>query len=665
MAISRSLMNRQLRANGGIMEVTPRENFGLGSKLKKFVRKIIPNEVADIAVKAAPFVAPFNPALAAGMSGLGTFDQTGSISSGLKSGAMNYAIGQGSRYLGGADFQGNPFSSTGGFTPGTQGSGTFSKYFSKPTGSGGIKDLFQDKVQSVQGVGDANIAEQIASDGRSMLRPGQGTGSIDLVTGGADGIGILQDTVSGSTTNSNRFTEKAFDLLKKGTKAAFYDSETGKLDKAAVLGAATFAASYAEALALAKQAGLDLTEEEYDEAQRAEKKEEYASYLTNFFGGKKDGGRIGYEGGANELIMEKLKEEILLPDGDTSTEEYILIMGEDGMPIRVKKSDYEAMPGMFMDTTTSLYGDNARGRPVPEFANGGRIGYRDGTIILAEDELAEMGGEQGLKLKLLAEKFMEDGMSESDAYAKAADSLYANGGRVNRRLGSPEKGEGEGLMEMLSVEVDAGGDEEEDMLMAYSDVIFNRREKGKLFRSLGDPLIQQTTKSFKDLHKILKNPGMFPEDEFMLKEFLKLKGFKDGGRIGLKDGTGSSNRVAQLMLERDYLLSKDEDVSFIDLELERDFGIQMKAEGGIMEAKVPTGQMKKNNAGVAERDYRQTGGFVPVGIKERADDVPAMLSKNEFVMTADAVRGIGNGDVEEGSKKLYNTMKQAEQVGKA
>jgi hypothetical protein len=118
------------------------------------------------------------------------------------------------------------------------------------------------------------------------------------------------------------------------------------------------------------------------------------------------------------------------------------------------------------------------------------------------------------------------------------------------------------------------------------------------------------------------------------------------------------------MLERDYLLSKDEDVSFIDLELERDFGIQMKAEGGIMEAKVPTGQMRKNNAGVAERDYRQTGGFVPVGIKERADDVPAMLSKNEFVMTADAVRGLGNGSVEEGSKKLYNTMKQAEQKGK-
>ena len=88
MAISRSLMNRQLRASGGIMNVTPRENFGLGSSLKKFVRKIIPNEIADIAVKAAPFVAPFNPIAAGLMAGVGGFDQHGSISKGLKSGLM-------------------------------------------------------------------------------------------------------------------------------------------------------------------------------------------------------------------------------------------------------------------------------------------------------------------------------------------------------------------------------------------------------------------------------------------------------------------------------------------------------------------------------------------------------------------------------------------------
>ena len=73
MAISRSKMNRQLREGGGIMNVARREQFGLGSKLKRFVRKVIPNEISKVAVKAAPFVAPFNPALAGAMAGIGIF----------------------------------------------------------------------------------------------------------------------------------------------------------------------------------------------------------------------------------------------------------------------------------------------------------------------------------------------------------------------------------------------------------------------------------------------------------------------------------------------------------------------------------------------------------------------------------------------------------------
>jgi hypothetical protein len=104
MAISRMQMNRQLRARGGIMDLTHREKFGLGSKLKKFVRKVIPNEVADVASKAAPFVAPFNPLLAGGMAAIGGFDKSGSIGDSLKRGILTYGGGQAARYLGGAGF---------------------------------------------------------------------------------------------------------------------------------------------------------------------------------------------------------------------------------------------------------------------------------------------------------------------------------------------------------------------------------------------------------------------------------------------------------------------------------------------------------------------------------------------------------------------------------
>ena len=84
------------------------------------------------------------------------------------------------------------------------------------------------------------------------------------------------------------------------------------------------------------------------------------------------------------------------------------------------------------------------------------------------------------------------------------------------------------------------------------------------------------------------------------------------------------------------------------------------ARYNVRDGGMPTGIMRSNKAGVMERDYRDKGGFVPVGIKEKADDVPAMLSKNEFVMTANAVRGAGNGSIEKGAQRMYDTMKKLE-----
>ena len=65
-----------------------------------------------------------------------------------------------------------------------------------------------------------------------------------------------------------------------------------------------------------------------------------------------------------------------------------------------------------------------------------------------------------------------------------------------------------------------------------------------------------------------------------------------------------------------------------------------------------------------EMDFRAEGGFVPIGRMEKADDVPARLSKNEFVFTAEAVRNAGDGDVDKGAEVMYNTMKNLEAGGK-
>ena len=95
-------------------------------------------------------------------------------------------------------------------------------------------------------------------------------------------------------------------------------------------------------------------------------------------------------------------------------------------------------------------------------------------------------------------------------------------------------------------------------------------------------------------------------------------------------------------------------------------GQQMAAEGGLMRNNYALGtkpEPKESGLGglPIEADMRYSGGFMPYGKKEKADDVPARLSKNEFVFTADAVKAAGGGSMNEGARKMYQTMKMLEQ----
>jgi hypothetical protein len=240
----------------------------------------------------------------------------------------------------------------------------------------------------------------------------------------------------------------------------------------------------------------------------------------------------------------------------------------------------------------------------------------------------------------------------------------------------------EGIMSMSKDE------EDENMKMAYfPGDVFSKAEIARLFRDRS----LTTNQDRKDLYKILMNPGMYPEAEDMLKRLLR--GKQDGGRIGFNSGSRDLKdyKFMELFDEESYnkklkekedlineLMDKgyrfDDIMQLVSPRTERlmddgtykQYGdapsISLGKIGFNMGGEVP---VRKNKAGIEELDYRQTGGFVPVGVKEKADDVPAMLSKNEFVLTADAVRGIGGGDVEKGAEKLYGVMKQAEKVGRA
>ena len=139
-------------------------------------------------------------------------------------------------------------------------------------------------------------------------------------------------------------------------------------------------------------------------------------------------------------------------------------------------------------------------------------------------------------------------------------------------------------------------------------------------------------------------------------------GKAQGGRIGYDEGGDVANMdmIAlefqqeygyDLMLAkpelREWYINKWKEKNFYDKSEAPAEKRVMAQEGGLM------------SLGGMEMDLRG-GGFVPLGAKEKADDVPARLSKNEFVFTADAVRAAGGGDVDAGADKMYNTMKQLE-----
>jgi hypothetical protein len=183
----------------------------------------------------------------------------------------------------------------------------------------------------------------------------------------------------------------------------------------------------------------------------------------------------------------------------------------------------------------------------------------------------------------------------------------------------------------------------------------------------------------------------FPEDEILAA--IEAAGYANGGRVGFEFGgipaavesveekpkeflvdklkvtvqPGQSEQMAimnAMMNDIDEVMPEDRKMEFYKLYLpqlrasgeisENEYQGLMgelfgegKAEGGIMDL------------GGREMDMR-TGGFIPIGKKERADDVPARLSKNEFVMTADAVRAAGGGSVNEGARRMYNLMNNLE-----
>ena len=189
---------------------------------------------------------------------------------------------------------------------------------------------------------------------------------------------------------------------------------------------------------------------------------------------------------------------------------------------------------------------------------------------------------------------------------------------------------------------------------AASDLAYNAaKDKALEFEkqqaALGQTAIANRQNQIDYIRKAMVSAG-FTSSE--IDDALKRSGFAKGGRVGYESGTMPKFIPMDPESVGLRLFGKNLDnLTYTEKQAVRDHiddNKPKKARGGLMSLKGH------------EMDFRDGGGFVPIGKKERADDVPARLSKNEFVFTAKAVRNAGQGSTKEGAKRMYQLMKHLE-----
>ena len=155
----------------------------------------------------------------------------------------------------------------------------------------------------------------------------------------------------------------------------------------------------------------------------------------------------------------------------------------------------------------------------------------------------------------------------------------------------------------------------------------------------------------------------------------------NGGRIGYAGGTGEYGEprpmgnpavVEEIDNMREFIISNPgiEDVADYSKEYEEDEEeeyVDTRAGGGLMRTRYAMGSEQPiiPSKDGPQLDFRNTGGYQPHGKAEKHDDVRALLAQGEFVVTSDAVKGIGGGDRDLGAKRMYDMMHKYEPIGRA
>jgi len=282
-------------------------------------------------------------------------------------------------------------------------------------------------------------------------------------------------------------------------------------------------------------------------------------------------------------------------------------------------------------------------------ANGGRIGYNEGT-----DPTYTGNNMEDLPRGLQIDTTTSNPMPEDAPQQEISEVAKIMLGPGRSGIGEPEDGTMKGYQFFR----------EKYLPKKVTEIAENYGiEENEVLRMIRDEMMQ-----YIDTPKLLEKPEM-----------------ANGGRIGYNEGNPEMGMIdpdkakqAKQMIgmgaDQDLIstitgLTKEQ-IEFLMRENKAyggrmGFAMGNPEENAIQASGIMNLPLNQNPAGITELDLRETGGFIPpVGVKEKADDIPAMLSNNEFVFTADAVRGMGDGNVNKGAQRMYDMMKKLEKGGR-
>ena len=484
--------------------------------------------------------------------------------------------------------------------------------------------LVKKATRAVKKVVKSPIGKMALIGGLGMYAGGLGPFS------GMRGAGFLKGTggsLLGKLKSSEGFLGGVGDMFRKGGESGNKFSVGRML--AGGLGATALAMPF-----LGGKEEEEVPEEQMDPAYQTQRAKDFYSQTgtkgvgLDFMPQKKyvnqnfyaaDGGRAGYANG-----------QLVTPSGDGSRPGYA---GEDGILSTIKNLPKNFMSGLeqIMGGETEAYlGGDQKGMNEAVVADMWGQTLPKETIDMIID-----ANKKGVDIETIISltgadpsdvtsviDMLNQGV-ESKAYGGRAG--YAMGGQIDEEEEDfIRSGAGQSRrqpMAFLAMGGDAGNAQAEQMLMA--EFVKYKNKGGDLsFEQFVKAVMQQQEQS-----QGMEQPTMMAADGGMAGMSVPGYGTPAGtNRFGYPSGGTRVNA----------------------------------AEGGIMDTEEASEMI---DMGGQEKDYRETGGFVEMGGEERADDVPARLSKNEFVFTADAVRNAGGGDIDRGSEVMQNLMDNLEQGG--